>query len=96
MTINMLNKKLKLAPSVLKRFEPAVGYCFYNAQNKACINMDYTSGTIIASLDGVLSVSEVIDILLENNEDVLSETLTEKLVNIFENLLKEEFLVEVN
>ena len=88
----MLNKKLKLSPSVLKRFEPQVGYCFYNA----CINTDYTSGTIIAALDGTLSVKEVLEILLENNKDVSSETLTEKLVNIFESLLKEEFLDEVN
>ena len=92
----MLNKKLKLSPSVLKRFEPQVGYCFYNARNKACINTEYTSGTIIAALDGTLSVKEVLEILLENNKDVSSETLTEKLVNIFENLLKEEFLDEVN
>ena len=88
----MLNKKLKLSPSVLKRFEPQVGYCFY----KACINTDYTSGTIIAALDGTLSVKEVLEILLENNKEVSPETLTEKLVNIFENLLKEEFLDEVN
>ena len=85
----MLNKKLKLSPSVLKRFEPQVGYCFYNARN-------YTSGTIIAALDGTLSVKEVLEILLENNKDVSSETLTEKLVNIFENLLKYEFLDEIN
>lgn len=92
----MLNKKLKLSPSVLKRFEPQVGYCIYNARNKACINTDYTSGTIIAALDGTLSVKEVLEILLENNKDVSSETLTEKLVNIFESLLKEEFLDEIN
>ena len=89
----MLNKKLKLSPSVLKRFEPQVGYCFYNARNKACINTDYTSGTIIAALDGTLSVKEVLEILLEDGS---SETLTEKLVNIFESLLKEEFLDEIN
>ena len=88
----MLNKKLKLSPSVLKRFEPSVGYCFYNARNKACINTDYTSGTIVAALDGTLSVKE----LLENNKDVSSETLKEKLVNIFETLLKEEFLDEID
>ena len=88
----MLNKKLKLSPSVLKRFEPSVGYCFYNARNKACINTDYTSGTIVAALDGTLSVKEVLEI----NKDVSSETLKEKLVNIFETLLKEEFLDEID
>ena len=92
----MLNKKLKLSPSVLKRFEPSVGYCFYNARNNACINTDYTSGTIVAALDGTLSVKEVLEILLENNKDVSSETLKEKLVNIFETLLKEEFLDEID
>ena len=92
----MLNKKLKLSPSVLKRFEPSVGCCFYNARNKACINTDYTSGTIVAALDGTLSVKEVLEILLENNKDVSSETLKEKLVNIFETLLKEEFLDEID
>ena len=92
----MLNKKLKLSPSVLKRFEPSVGYCFDNARNKACINTDYTSGTIVAALDGTLSVKEVLEILLENNKDVSSETLKEKLVNIFETLLKEEFLDEID
>lgn len=92
----MLNKKLKLSPSVLKRFEPSVGYCFYNARNKTCINTDYTSGTIVAALDGTLSVKEVLEILLENNKDVSSETLKEKLVNIFETLLKEEFLDEID
>ena len=60
------------------------------------VNTDYTSGTIIAALDGTLSVKEVLEILLENNKDVSSETLTEKLVNIFESLLKEEFLDEIN
>lgn len=93
---SMLNKKLKLSQSVLKRFEPMVGYCFYNARNKACINTDYTSGTIVSALDGKLSVKEVLDILIENNKDVSSETLTEKLVNIFENLLKEGFLDEID
>lgn len=73
-----------------------MGYCFYNARNGACINTDYTSGTIVAALNGTLSVKEVLDILLENNKDVSSETLKEKLVNIFETLLKEEFLDEID
>lgn len=70
----MLNKKLKLSPSVLKRFEPPSGLLFLQCRNKACINTDYTSGTIIAALDGTLSVKEVLEILLENNKDVSSET----------------------
>ena len=87
----MLNKKLKLSPSVLKRFEPQVGYCFYNARNKA-------SRALQRIVDSAykFKVKEVLDILLENNKEVSPETLTEKLVNIFENLLKEEFLDEVN
>lgn len=79
----MLNKKLKLSPSVLKRFEPSVGYCFYNARNKACINTDYTSGTIVA-LWTVRSLSKkFLKYFLKITKMVSSETLKEKLVNIF-------------
>lgn len=91
----MRNKKLKLAPFVLKRYEPQVGYCFYNAKTKSCINADYTSGVIVEALDGSFSVEEVINILLENNKEVSTEVFTEKFISILERLHKEEFLVEI-
>jgi len=93
----MLNKKLKLSPSVLKRYEPELGiYCFYDARTGNCINMDSVSGAVAAALDGTLCTSEVVEILLANNSISEPENFAENLCRVFNGLLKEEFLVEVD
>ena len=89
--------KLKLAKYTLKKYEPKLGlYFFYNAKNKSFWNCDYPTGSVISALDGTISTDEVIRILASNNSDFSKAEFEEVFMEIFNFLLKEEFLVCVD
>lgn len=92
----MYRNKLKLAPSVLKKYEQGLGlYCFYNSKEKLFWNCDYATGSVVASLDGSLTVEEVLDTLLSVNQGVDVELFTKTLLETFVTLEKEGFLIVV-
>ena len=88
-----MDRKLKLAPYVIKRFEPKLDkYFFYNAKNKTYWETDKITGYVIDTLDGSISTEEVIKILSSNNTDIPANQLEEFFTQKFEYLLREEFL----
>ena len=93
----MLNYKPKLSPNVLRKFEPKLElFCFYNAKNKTFWNCDFPTGTIIANLDGTLEIQEILEIILTNNKNIDQNKLKNSLLETFEILLNEEFLINAN
>ena len=91
----MLDSKLKLSPCVIKKFEEKIEkFCFYNAKDKTFWNTDLALGSIISALDGSLTVKDVLEIVLSNNKNLDKNVLSESLLDVFEYLLKEGFLVE--
>lgn len=84
---------LKLAPYVLKRYEPEL-YYFYNVKNKTFWSCNFATGSVIAALDGTLNFEEIIDILAHNNLNLDKEEIKTSLSEVFEFLLKEEFVIE--
>lgn len=93
----MLNSKLKLSSSVLRKYEQGLGlFCFYDSKDKLFWNADYAIGSIVSSLDGTLTVAEVIDILLSSNEHLEVDLFKRKLLDTFEQLVKDGFLIVVD
>lgn len=92
----MLNRKLKLAPHVIKKKEEKLlKFCFYNAKDKTFSNLDYPMGIMISALDGSLTTSEVLEIVASNNQNIDAYTLKESLLANLKFLYEEGFLVEV-
>ena len=92
-----MDKKLKLAPFVIKRYEPkSEKYFFYNAKNKTYWDTDKLTGYIIVTLDGSLSTKEVIKILSANNTEIPVTQLEDYFYQKFDYLLQEEFLCVEN
>ena len=92
----MLNRKLKLAPYVIKKKEENLQkICFYNAKDKTFSNLDYPTGIMITALDGSLTVDEVLEVIVSNNRKIEAETFKASLVELFNLLYKEGFLVEL-
>lgn len=90
----MLECKLKLAPYVIKKYEENLErFCFYNAKDKTFWDGDLALGLTVSALDGTISVKEVLDILSKNN-DINQEELKNSLLDVFNLLLLEGFLVE--
>ncbi len=92
----MLNNKLKLAPYVIKKYEEKIEkFCFYNAKDKTFWSADFALGSIISALNGTLTVAEVFEIVLSNNCNMEKKHLEESLLEAFEILCKEGFLVKI-
>jgi len=92
-----MKEHLKLSPYVIKRYEaPLETYFFYNVKNKTFWETDYSTGAVVAALDGSLLKSEIYHILSENNPEILFEKIQKKFDETFDFLVKEEFLVYAN
>ena len=88
-------EKLKLAPYVLKRYEPKLdAYFFNNVSTTSYWKTDYITGIVIASIDGTLSRKDIIDVLASNNPDVSYKKLEEHFYKVFDFLIKEGYLCE--
>lgn len=84
----------KLAPTVLKRYEPELDtYYFYNAQKQIFWHCDYSMGEIISCLDGNISLEEIIDVIVENNPELLEESIKSKIKETFDFLYDEGYIV---
>lgn len=60
-SINLSDKKLKLLPFVIKRYEKDIDlYIFYNAKNKLFWETDFTTGSVVCALDGSLETEEIL------------------------------------
>jgi len=91
----VLNKSLKLAQHVLKRYEPELNiYYFYNVKNRTFWTCDFSTGSIISLLDGSLSFDEICTIISQNNPQVDMNDIKKSLSDIFDFLCKEGFLVD--
>ena len=92
-----MNKKIKLAPYTLKRYEPNLGmYFFCNVKSADLWKTDAATGTVIAALDGSLTAKEVIDIISSNNSQIPKTQIEEYFGKTLEFLLKEGFVCEID
>ena len=87
--------RLKLAPWVIKRNEePLERSYFYNAKIQRVWSTELSTGIVVSALDGSLTVNEIIDILSENNPNIDKTELKNSFVKLFNQLEKEEFVVD--
>lgn len=92
-----MRKKIKLAPYTLKRYEPKLGvYFFCNVKSADLWKTDSATGAVVASLDGSLTVDEIIDIIAANSPQIPKIQIKEHFNSTFDFLLKEGFLCEVD
>lgn len=91
----LLEKNLKPAQYVLKRYEPELSkYYFYNVKDRTFWTCDYSIGSIIAALDGTLCFGEICSIISKNNPQIAKDDISKSLSEIFEFLYKGGFLVD--
>ena len=92
-----MNKKIKLAPYTLKRYEPGLDmYFFCNVKSADLWKTDSATGAVVASLDGSLTIEKVIDIISSNNLQIPKAQIEEYFGRIFNFLLKEGFICEID
>lgn len=89
--------RLKLAPWVIKRNEEPIGRSyFYNAKIQRVWSTELSTGIVVSALDGSLTFSEIIEILTENNPDIDKEELKNSFIKLFDELEKEDFIINVS
>ena len=92
-----MSKKLKLAPYVIKRYEYGLDtFFFYNLKNESFWHTDFTTGSIIVSLDGTKDTSTIIDTISSNSPQISKSELDVFFNKVFDFLIKEGFLYENN
>lgn len=92
---SIMNKNLKLASYVLKRYEPNLDtFFFYNLSTEKFWETDFFTGSVISQLQGQFSREEIVDILLSNNTKLSEEQLKSFIYGVFDFLFNEGFLIE--
>ena len=88
-----MSKFYKLSGYTIKRYEPKLGvYFFFNVKNRTYWETDYVTGSIVASLDGTLDVSDIVDIVLSNNKNIPENKFYEYVADKLTFLEREEFI----
>ena len=90
-----MNKKLKIAPYTLIRYESKLDtYFFYNVKDDNFWETDEVPGSVVAAFDGTVSCEDIVNMLHEDSPDVSIEDLREHFGETFKFLLKEGYILE--
>ena len=87
------NTVLKLAPNILKRMEYKVNvFYLFNIETDEIWTGNEAAGLFISQINGKNSINDLLLILKEYFEDYTEEILFSSIVEVFDELLKMNFL----
>ena len=90
-----MNKKLKLAPVTLKRYEPKLDtYFFYNVRSGLFWKTDLITGSVVAKLDGKYTTESLLKNISSESTDISEDELKDYFGEIFQFLIREGFICE--